>query len=1227
MPKRSPQNPEDKALPDHIDIDQRIGDNYGTVFGYVEGNVTLNQTVQQHAFYRVFQAPLLPAYFVERPEPLEVVKASLLSERAPNTLVVSAIHGLGGIGKSVLAAAIAHDATIRDRYADGILWVTLGQEPDLLGLVTGWIHAIGDYAYKPIGTNSLNAATGYLRSRLQDRRVLLVVDDVWDSAHVAPFQVGGAGSTVLVTTRRSDIADDLGAALHELELMTPEQAIQVFEKRLGRCLSVLEQPEALALAEATGYLPLALDLVSAQMAKGKGWQELTVALKQEVADLESLESSPRRRRQGVLKLEACFNLSLNPLRDEFPEVWESFVWLGVLPEDVAITALMVANVWDVPVAEAAERLELLWNEALLRQGTEQYVSGQSWQTYRIHDLLHDIAQRQIELAQALGPGATLVQAHEQLLARYQARTQSGLWHTIPNDGYIHAHLTWHFEKAQQAETIHELLREETPEGLNGWFFACEKVGQTASFIGTVKRAWHLAEECVADEALSPLEQEIDIGLQIRYLLITVSIKHLAQIPLELLLALVNNQIWTPEQGLAYALQMTDPIQCLSKLANYLDEKLRDSMLPQVLEMATDIQNEPSRAKALRALADRLPDALPQALQAAMAIQDERERALTLRMLAYKLPDVLLPQALQAAMAIQDDSERARALRVLANKLPDVLPQALQAATAIQDERKRARALSALADKLPDALLPQALQAATAIQDDSERARALSALADKLPDVLPQALQAATAIQDERERAEALWGLANKFPDVLPQVLHAATAIQDDWERAEALTALADKFPDVLPQALHAATAIQDERERTWALRVLANKLPDALTPQVLQVVAAIQDERERAEALRMLANNLPDALLPQALQVATAIQDEQERAWALTALADKFPDVLPQVLQAATTIQDGRYRAEALTALADKLPETLLPQALQAATEIQDKRFSAQAFTALADKFPEVLPKALQVVTAIQYDPDRARALTVLADKLPDVLLPQVLHAATAIQDDSDRAWALRALADKFPDVLPQALQAATAIQDDSKRARALSALANKFPNVLPQALQAATAIQDDSERARALTILASKLPNMLPQALQAAMAIQNEKYRELALRWLAYQFPDVLPQALQAAAAIQNEKDRAWALRVLARKFPDVLPQALQAATAIQDDWERAEALQSLAQEQKVIDSKRFSKILRILAILPRPVVLKVIAPLVRLISLQEEQKVLRDTVQAIDDICRWWP
>ena len=140
-------------------------------------------------------------------------------------------------------------------------------------------------------------------------------------------------------------------------------------------------------------------------------------------------------------------------------------------------------------------------------------------------------------------------------------------------------------------------------------------------------------------------------------------------------------------------------------------------------------------------------------------------------------------------------------------------------------------------------------------------------------------------------------------------------------------------------------------------------------------------------------------------------------------------------------------------------------------------------------------------------------------------------------------------------------------------------------------------------------------------------MAIQNEKYRELALRWLAYQFPDVLPQALQAAAAIQNEKDRAWALRVLARKFPDVLPQALQAATAIQDDWERAEALQSLAQEQKVIDSKRFSKILRILAILPRPVVLKVIAPLVRLISLQEEQKVLRDTVQAIDDICRWWP
>lgn len=90
-----------------------------------------------------FQAPPLPPHFVPRLDACQDLKTRLLAEdtRAPGVLVVSAIHGLGGIGKTVLATALAHDSEVQDRFPDGVLWATLGQEPDLLSLLSRWIRA------------------------------------------------------------------------------------------------------------------------------------------------------------------------------------------------------------------------------------------------------------------------------------------------------------------------------------------------------------------------------------------------------------------------------------------------------------------------------------------------------------------------------------------------------------------------------------------------------------------------------------------------------------------------------------------------------------------------------------------------------------------------------------------------------------------------------------------------------------------------------------------------------------------------------------------------------------------------------------------------------------------------------------------------------------------------------------------------------------------------------
>jgi hypothetical protein len=654
--------------------------------------------------------------------------------------------------KTVLASSLAHDADVHVRFADGILWASLGQTPDLLPLLDSWVKELKDYDYKP---TTIETASMHLRTLLYDKKMLLVVDDVWSPEHAEPFRVGGAGCQILVTTREAKLS---GASRYELDVMTEAEALDLLARSLPEPLNRAEQAQALALAKEVGYLPLALQLAAGQIEDGVSWSDLLHDLRAEVARLETLDArnatavdETQRRKYSLL---ASFNLSLRQLT---PDQLQQFAWLGVLPEDVLLTQPMTAILWEVTLRQAGAILRTMKSKALLLSGPKQ---GEQ-QTFRLHDLMHDCAQRLLTSSLATereedlpGLGLTCTTAHAALLEKYRQTTTDGQWYSLPDDGYIYAHLTWHMEQAKQLEALHQLFQAETTEGRNAWYEACDRLGQTAGFVTDVARAWRLAEEHYKD---NPSQS---IALQYRYALIKASLNSLAaNIPGELMAALVAKRRWTPAQGLAYTQQVQDHqgrASALSDLAPHLPEAL----LPQALEAARAIQSEPSRAQALSALAPHLPVALlSQVLEATRAIQSEPSRASILSALAPHLPEALLSQALEAARAIQFEYHRASALRDLALHLPEVFPEALEAARTIQDEFTHASALSDLAPHLPEALLPQALEAARAIQSDLHRARALSALAPHLPEALiPQALEAARAIQAEYHRASAFSGL-------------------------------------------------------------------------------------------------------------------------------------------------------------------------------------------------------------------------------------------------------------------------------------------------------------------------------------------------------------------------------------------------------------------------------------------------------------------------------------
>ncbi|MEA5624724.1 NB-ARC domain-containing protein, partial [Nostoc sp. UHCC 0251] len=569
----------------------------------------LNNTIA-HSVYRLLQAPPLPEHFVKRPEYSDDLKTRLLAESSSGnrTLVITAIHGLGSVGKSTLAAALAHNAEIQTRFCDGILWTTLGQQPDVLSLLSGWVQALGDSSFKP---TSIEATSTHLRTLLYDKAVLLVVDDAWNTKDASVFNIGGVRCQVLVTTREGAIADALGASTYSLDIMTASQAMELLTNKLKREITGKEYESAENLAKGVGYLPLALELAAAAIADGTTWTELLRDIQQEIARLKTLdrpganditdEASLKR-----LSLTASLNLSIKRLAQEDKEY---FTWLGVLPEDVTINPKMTATLWDIAdERDASDSLKDLQSKALLLPGVPL---ADGTRTYRLHDLFHDLARNlltapsQPRRGDLPGLGISLVNAHVALLEKYRQKTQKNLWHTLPNDGYIHQYLVWHLDKAEQIEEIHQLLREESQTGSNGWYEAREKWGQTAGYITDISHAWELAEANWNESTLPQL-----VSWQCRYALITASLNSLAaNLPAQLLVALVKNNIWTPEQGLAYALQNPKPkdkVKSLTQLVNYLPSNLEKLALQKALAAAREIQYEYFRADALSALAEKLP---------------------------------------------------------------------------------------------------------------------------------------------------------------------------------------------------------------------------------------------------------------------------------------------------------------------------------------------------------------------------------------------------------------------------------------------------------------------------------------------------------------------------------------------------------------------------------------------------------------------------------------------
>ena len=111
------------------------------------------------------------------------------------------LEGGGGFGKTALAKWACHQEEVRQHFADGILWVSLGVDVSDSDLTAKCRDLTSLFSPTSPRFDSPGLARSFLGQIIGQRKVLLVVDDVWDPDHLEVFMQGAVNCTRLVTTR------------------------------------------------------------------------------------------------------------------------------------------------------------------------------------------------------------------------------------------------------------------------------------------------------------------------------------------------------------------------------------------------------------------------------------------------------------------------------------------------------------------------------------------------------------------------------------------------------------------------------------------------------------------------------------------------------------------------------------------------------------------------------------------------------------------------------------------------------------------------------------------------------------------------------------------------------------------------------------------------------------------------------------------------------------------
>lgn len=298
--------------------------------------------------------------------------------------VVVTITGKAGVGKTTLAVRAAH--RLRAHYPDGQLFVDLRARAHPLtpaDVLARFLRSLG-VDRRAIPDDAEERAALY-RSRLADRRLLIVLDNAECEAQLRPLLPGTPGCAVLITSR-TRLAGLIGVRLVDLDIFEADQAVELLARLAGPRRVATEPAAAREIVRLCGFLPLALRVAGARLGSRRHWP-----LSRLEADLTDEQHRLDKLRLGDLDVRASLTLSYQSL-DAMCR--RAFRLLGLL-EVRDFAPWVAAAMLDVSQSRAEELVDTLVDGHLLEVAGHG-ASGQL--RYRFHDLLRTYA-REVAAAQ------------------------------------------------------------------------------------------------------------------------------------------------------------------------------------------------------------------------------------------------------------------------------------------------------------------------------------------------------------------------------------------------------------------------------------------------------------------------------------------------------------------------------------------------------------------------------------------------------------------------------------------------------------------------------------------------------------------------------------------------------------------------------------------------------------------------------------------------------------